>query len=264
MLSWLEVAALIISGVFVGFINTLAGGGTIISFSIFLFLGLPIDVANGTNRIAVILQNITSVSTFRKKNILDFKKGTWLAVPAVIGSIIGAQIAVDINKAVFEKAFAIVMIMMIFFLFFNSSKYLMGREHKMKEKVDWIQMLIMFLIGLYGGFVQVGVGYFLLMAIVLGAGYDLVRANAIKVWIVLLYTPFTLVVFLMNGAVNWKYGLIHAIGNMLGAFIASHLAIHKGVMFVKWVIIIVIVITSAQLLGLYNFNDVFTYLLGKR
>jgi uncharacterized membrane protein YfcA len=261
MLSWLEVTALIVSGIFVGFINTLAGGGTIISFSIFLFLGLPIDVANGTNRIAVILQNITSVSTFRHKNILDFKKGTWLAIPAVVGSIIGAQIAVDINKAAFEKAFAVVMLVMIFFLFFNSSKYLMGREDKMKKKVDWFQMIIFFLIGLYGGFVQVGVGFFLLAAIVLSAGFDLVRANAIKVWIVLLYTPFTLIVFLMNGAVNWKYGLIHAIGNILGAYIASHMAIHKGVGFVKWVIIVVILITSAQLFGLYDFNDIFTFFL---
>ncbi|MFZ4463872.1 MAG: sulfite exporter TauE/SafE family protein [Bacteroidales bacterium] len=263
MLSWLEIVALIVSGVFVGFINTLAGGGTIISISIFLFLGLPIDIANGTNRIAVILQNITSVSTFRKKNVLDFRKGTWLALPAVIGSVIGAQIAVDIQKEAFEKAFAVVMIIMIFFLFFDSSKYLMGREDKMKQKVSWMQMIVMFLIGLYGGFVQVGVGYFLLAAIVLGAGYDLVRANAIKVWIVLLYTPFTLVVFLMNGAVNWQFGLIHAIGNILGAYIASHMAIQKGVVFVKWVIIVVILITSAQLFGLYKFNDIYTFLLGK-
>jgi uncharacterized membrane protein YfcA len=261
MLSWLEVAALIISGVFVGFINTLAGGGTIISISIFLFLGLPIEIANGTNRIAVILQNITSVGAFRKQHILDFKKGTILAIPAVIGSIVGAQVAVDINKAAFEKAFAVVMLIMIFFLFFNTSKHLMGHEGKRNKKVDWIQMFIFFLIGVYGGFVQVGVGYFLLAAIVLSAGFDLVQANAIKVWIVLLYTPFTLVVFLMNGAVNWKFGLIHAIGNIIGAYIGSHMAITKGVVFVKWVIIVVIVITSAQLFGLYDFNQIFGFFL---
>jgi len=264
MLSWLEVTALIVSGVFVGFINTLAGGGTIISISIFLFLGLPIDIANGSTRIAVILQNITSVTAFKRQKILDFNKGTRLAIPAVIGSIVGAQIAVDINKAAFEKAFAVVMLLMIFFLFFNSSKYLKGREDKAKEKVSWQQMLIFFMIGVYGGFVQVGVGYFLLAATVMVAGFDLVRANAIKVWIVLLYTPFTLVVFLMNGTVNWKFGLIHAIGNIIGAYIGSHLAIHKGVGFVKWVIIIVIVITSAQLLGLYDFNQIFKLLLGQR
>lgn len=263
MLSWLEILALIVSGVFVGFINTLAGGGTIISLSIFLFLGLPIDVANGTNRIAVILQNITSVSAFRKKKILDFRKGSWLAVPAVTGSIVGAQIAVDIQKETFEKAFAVVMVIMIFFLFYDSSKFLKGREDKMKQKVSWSQMLVMFLIGVYGGFVQVGVGYFLLAAIVLSAGYDLVRANAIKVWIVLLYTPFTLVVFLMNGAVNWQFGLIHSIGNIIGAYIASQLAIQRGVVFVKWVIIVVIAITLAQMFGLYNFNSIFTFFLGK-
>ncbi|MDO8896014.1 MAG: TSUP family transporter, partial [Bacteroidales bacterium] len=68
-MNWIEITALIVSGVFVGFINTLAGGGTIISMAIFLFLGLPIDVANGTNRIAVVLQNITSVSTFHQKKV---------------------------------------------------------------------------------------------------------------------------------------------------------------------------------------------------
>jgi uncharacterized protein len=262
-MNWIEITALIVSGVFVGFINTLAGGGTIISMAIFLFLGLPIDVANGTNRIAVVLQNITSVSTFYQKKVLDLKKGTWLAVPAVIGSIVGAWVAVDINKEAFEKAFAVVLLLMIFFMVFKTSKYLKGNEELMKRKISWVQVLIFFLIGFYGGFVQVGVGYFLLAAIVVGAGFDLVRANALKVWIVLLYTPFALAVFVYHGAVNWKFGLIHAIGNIIGAYIASHLAVQKGIVFVKWVIIIVIILTSAQLFGLYDMHEVIGFFLNK-
>ncbi|PKP52437.1 MAG: hypothetical protein CVT92_09020 [Bacteroidetes bacterium HGW-Bacteroidetes-1] len=262
-MNWIEVTALIVSGVFVGFINTLAGGGTIISMAIFLFLGLPIDVANGTNRIAVILQNITSVSTFSQKKMLDFNKGTRLAIPAVIGSLLGAWLAVDINKEAFEKAFAAVLLLMIFFMVFKPSNYLKGREDLMKRKVTWVQVLMFFLIGFYGGFVQVGVGYFLLAALVIGAGFDLVRANAIKVWIVLLYTPFALAVFVYHGAVNWKFGLIHAIGNIIGAYIASHLAVQKGIVFVKWVIIIVIIITSAQLFGLFDLKEVIGFFLKK-
>ncbi|MBS4057908.1 MAG: sulfite exporter TauE/SafE family protein [Bacteroidetes bacterium] len=261
-MNWLEITALIVSGVFVGFINTLAGGGTIISLSVFLIMGLPIDIANGTNRVAVILQNITSVQSFHKKKVLDLKKGSWLAIPAVIGSILGAQLAVDINKDAFEKAIAVVMLAMIFFMFYKPSAYLTGNEQLMKKKVSWLQALVFFGIGVYGGMFQVGVGYFLLAALVLGAGFDLVRANAVKVWIVLLYTIFALVVFVINGAVNWKFGLIHAIGNMIGAYVASHLAVNKGVVFVKWVIVVVIILTSAQLIGLYDMKTVIGFFIG--
>ena len=103
-MSWLVITALIVSGIFVGFINTLAGGGTIISLSLFMFLGLPANIANGTNRVAVILQNLTSVSEFRRKKVLDFKKGNKLAIPTMVGAVVGAQIASDINEAIFRKA----------------------------------------------------------------------------------------------------------------------------------------------------------------
>ena len=92
-------------------------------------------------------------------------------------------------------------------------------------------------------------------AIVLGAGYDILKANAVKVWVVLLYTPFALMVFILNGQVNWKYGLIHAIGNIIGAWIATRWAVKHGVNFVKWVIIVVIVVFSADLLGIISIKN---------
>jgi uncharacterized membrane protein YfcA len=113
------------------------------------------------------------------------------------------------------------------------------------------------LIGLYGGFIHVGVGYFILAGLVLGAGYDLVKANALKVFIVLLYAPFTLVVFMYNKQINYEYGLIHAIGNIIGAYIASKFAVNWGANFVRWFIIIIILITSTQLFGLFDFKTLF-------
>lgn len=262
-MQWADIVALIVSGVFVGFINTLAGGGTIISLTVFLLLGLPIDIANGTNRIAVILQNITSVQAFHQKKVMSWRKGLLLSIPAVLGSVIGAQLAVDINREAFEKAIAVVMLLMIFFMFFKPSQFLAGRTDLLNRKLDWKQMLIFFGIGIYGGMFQVGVGYFLLAALVLGVGFDLVRANAIKVLIVLIYTIFALGVFVFNDAVNWKFGFIHAIGNIVGAYVASHMAVNKGVVFVKWVIIIVIILTSAQLLDLYDLNDLLKLIMNR-
>lgn len=257
-MSWPIVAALIVSGVFVGFINTLAGGGTIISLSLFMFLGLPANIANGTNRVAVILQNMTSVSEFRRKKVLDFKKANKLAIPTMIGAIIGAQIASDINEEIFRKAVGVVMIVMMYFILTKPSQWLKGTEALMEKPVSWIQIVIFFAIGLYGGFVQVGVGYFILAGVVLGAGYDLVKANAIKVWIVLLYTPLALIVFILNDQVRWDYGLIHAIGNIIGAFVASRFAVSWGANFVRWFVIVVIVIFASDLLGLVNIREVVT------
>jgi len=256
-MSTFEALALIVSGVFVGFINTLAGGGTIISLSLFIFMGLPADVANGTNRIAVILQNLTSVTTFSQQKLLDTKKALWLSLPAVIGSILGARFSVEIDEATFRKAIAVVMLMMVFFILTKPKKWLKGKDALQKSKVSPLQMLIFFAIGVYGGFVQVGVGYFLLAGIVLGAGYDLVKANAIKVFIVLFYTVFALMVFIWYGKLNWQFGLVHAIGNIIGAFVASRYAAAWGANFVRWFIIVIILISSADLLGIIDIRAMF-------
>jgi hypothetical protein len=256
-MSSLEVIALIVSGIFVGFINTLAGGGTIISLSLFMFMGLPADIANGTNRIAVILQNMTSVTTFRQQKLLDTRKALWLSIPTVIGSVIGAQLSVEIDEATFRKAIAVVMLMMIFFIVMKPDKWLKGQKTLQLKKVSPLQMLIFFAIGIYGGFVQVGVGYFLLAGIVLGAGYDLVKANAIKVFVVLLYTIFALAVFVYNDKVNWQFGLIHAIGNIIGAFVASRYAVTWGANFIRWFIIVIIFVTSADLFGIIDIRGMF-------
>ena len=109
----------------------------------------------------------------------------------------------------------------------------------------------------YGGFIQVGVGYFLLMALVLGVGYDLVKANAVKNLIVFFYAIFALLVFIINGQVNYLYGLILSIGSVIGALIASYLAVKKGAGFIRAVIIVSVILTILQVSGLVNFTEFF-------
>lgn len=262
-MSWLIATALITSGLLVGFINTLAGGGTIISISLFLFLGLPASVANGTNRIAVFFQTLVSTASFKKQKVLDTRKGLLLGIPTIIGSIIGAEIAVNINEKLFEQAIGVIMLIMLLFIIYKPQTWLKGKAELMNRKISVFQILIFFLIGLYGGFIHVGVGYFILAGLVLNAGYDLVKANALKVFLVLLYAPFTLIVFIYNKQINYEYGLIHAIGNIAGAFIASRFAVSWGANFVRWVIIIIILITSAQMFGIINMKEAFEKLMNK-
>ena len=258
-----EFLALVLSGVLVGFINTLAGGGSIISLSILIMLGLPATVANGTNRVAIALQNLVAVSSFKQQRVLEQRKALYLSIPAILGSLVGAWVAVDINEAIFEKAIGVIMLVMLVIVLFKPQQYIYGKAEVRKKPVSWSTYIIFFFIGIYAGFIHMGVGYFLLAGIVLGAGYDLVKANAIKVLIILAYAPFTLAIFYYNNEINWKYGLIMALGNMIGALVASRMAVKKGVVFVKWVIVVVVLMTSAQMFGIYDFKSLFLPLVSQ-
>jgi uncharacterized membrane protein YfcA len=247
------IALLIFAGFLVGVINTIAGSGTVITYSLFMMLGLPVNLANGTIRLGVIMQTLTSTLNFKKHNALDWKKGFKLALPVVIGSIVGAQIAVEINEAVFEKILAGILLIMLFFIFYRPERWLKDQMHKIQSKPTIIQLLLFFIIGIYGGFIHIGVGIFMLSVLVLNAGYDLVKANAIKVMTVFLYSPFALAVFIMNDQVHYSMGLIAAIGNVFGGYVGSRMAISWGSNFVRWVLMVVIILFTAYLLNIPGF-----------
>jgi len=219
-----------------------------------MMLGLPAPIANGTNRIAITIQTLTATTSFRQQKVLETRKAIYLSIPAILGSLIGAWFAVDIREDIFEKAIGVVMLIMLVFILYKPQKYIYGRTDISEKPLTWKTYIVFFFIGIYGGFLHMGVGYFLLAGIVGMAGFDLVKANAIKVFVVLAYVPFTLIIFIWYNQVNWMYGLILAIGAVAGALIASRLAVSRGVNFVKWVIVVVILITSGDMFGLYDFK----------
>jgi len=253
-MSLTEIIVIILAGVLVGFINTLSGGGSVISLSLLLILGLPADIANGTNRISIFFQTLSSVSSFTRQKMFVNLRPVWLAVPATIGAILGALLAVDVNTRVIEIAMAVAMVIMLFFLFYKPDRWLKEKPAMLSRPLQWWQLVIFFMVGFYGGFIQVGVGYFLLMALVLGVGYDLVRANAVKNLIVFFYAIFALLVFIIDGKVNYLYGIILSAGSMIGALFASYLAVKKGAGFIRAVILFSVLLTILQITGLINFT----------
>ncbi len=262
-MEWGEIIILIVAGLIVGFVNTLAGGGSIVSLSVLMMLGLPPTLANGTNRIAITIQTLTATTSFKQQNILPLRKSVYLSIPAIIGSLLGSWIAVDIREDIFETAIGVIMLIMLVFILYKPQKYIYGRKELVEKPLTWKIYLVFFFIGIYGGFIHMGVGYFLLAGIVLGAGFDLVKANAVKVFVVLAYAPFTLLIFLYYDQVNWLYGLVLSIGSVTGALIASRMAVKKGVEFVKWVIVVVILVTAGEMFGLYSFSDVAALLINR-
>lgn len=248
---------LVTSGIAVGFINTLAGGGSAISLSVLMLMGLSPAMANGTNRIGIAIQNIVGVSSFKQQGVLDTKKGFLLAIPATIGSVLGAYLAVDLNEEIFEKAMGVILLLMLVFILFNPQKLIKEQPELINRKLSWKQYILFFFIGVYGGFIHIGIGYFLLAALIMGAGYELVKANAVKVLIVLLYTSFSLAVFIWNDMIDYKMGFSLAIGTSIGALIASRMAVKKGAGFIRWIIVVIILLTSAHLFGIVDFEQFF-------
>ncbi|PLX04694.1 MAG: hypothetical protein C0594_08930 [Marinilabiliales bacterium] len=248
--SWQIVLLLLLAGFLVGIINTLAGSGTIISYSFFMFLGLPASYANGTIRLGVIMQTLAASLNFRRQKVLNFRKGISLGIPTLLGSAIGAFVAISIDKDIFEIIVGFVMLLMLFFVFFDPKRWIEGKNEKIIKKPGIIQVLVFFAIGLYGGFIHIGVGIFLLSALVLVSGYDLVRANAMKVFIVLIYSPVALAVFMYSGNIHYGMGLIAAVGNVFGGLLASHFAVSWGAKFLRWFLIVVIVLFSLKLFGI--------------
>ena len=253
-MSILEIVILIIAGILVGFINTLSGGGSVISLSLLVILGLPANIANGTNRISIFFQTLSSVSSFTRQKMFTNRRPLWLSIPATIGAITGAVLAVDVNETVIEVAMAVSMVIMVFFLFYKPDKWLKENPARMAQPLRWWQMIIFFLVGFYGGFIQVGVGYFLLMALMLGIGYDIVKANAVKNLIVFFYAVFALLVFVIDGKVNYTYGLILSVGSMAGAWLASWLAVKKGAGFIRAVILLSVILAILQMTGWIDFS----------
>jgi uncharacterized membrane protein YfcA len=254
-LSWLTITVLVVAGIFAGFINTLSGGGSVITLSLLILLGLPANIANGTNRINIFFQTFSSVGSFTRQKMFTAWRPVWLSIPATVGSVLGALLAVDMHKKVIEIAMACAMVVMIFFLFYKPDKWMKEKTELLKKPLKWWHFLIFFLAGFYGGFIQVGVGYLFLMALVLGIGYDLVKANAVKNLIVFFYAIFALLIFVINGEVHYLYGLLLAAGSVIGALIASWLAVKKGAAFIRAVIVISVILTILQLSGVVNFTE---------
>lgn len=237
----------ILLGVAAGFINTFAGGGSMLVVPFLIFIGLPANVANATNRIAILLQNVVSVSSFKQKKILDFKTDYKLLIPVTLGSIVGALIAVDINEAIFKKVIAGLLVIMFFMLLLNPDAWVKANADKAKMKQPWLRNLIFFFIGIYGGFIQIGIGFFLLAGLVLGCGYDLLKANAVKLFIVLFYTIIALAIFIYNDLVDFKVGLILACGNMLGAWLGVRFSVKWGAKYIRYFLLVILVIVAIRL-----------------
>ena len=243
----LDYFLLILVGFIAGIINILAGGGSLLTLPMLIFLGLPPHIANGTNRVAIIIQNIFAVKGFQSKGIKTYPFSLYLAIPATIGAIIGAIVGIKIEGELFNKILGIVMLVIVIYMVLKSNKISKNNIERIKGKYFWLSIIAFFFIGLYGGFIQAGVGFIILFTLSNINQFSLVKSNAIKVTVALIYTLVAVAIFAYNDSVNWKYGLILSLGNATGGWFTSRWSVNKDYKFVKKVLIIMVLAMAIKL-----------------
>ncbi|MCW4240780.1 MAG: sulfite exporter TauE/SafE family protein [Candidatus Thiodiazotropha taylori] len=222
-----QVLLLALVGVAAGWLNVMAGGGSLLTIPVMLFMGIPGPVANGTNRIAILAQNITAVTAFRRRGYSDFKLGFSLAAAASLGAIGGASVGVKLDGVWFDRVLALVMVGVMILMATGHDKIKpTGGERKAKNL--FAGHLLMVGAGFWGGFIQIGVGFILMPILHRVLGLDLVRVNMHKVLIVLVYTIVALGIFAANLELMWWIGVSLAIGNSIGGWLGAHTTITHG------------------------------------
>lgn len=224
----------------------MAGGGSSLTLPVLIFMGLDPSLANGTNRIAIMIQNISAVASFRKNKFHRFRLSFQFALFTLPGAIIGAFLAVRVSDVLFQRILGVVLIFIIISMFFSpSQKNEREAQNKQSSKLVY---LALFGIGFFGGFLQVGVGFLFMAALYHLRRLDLVFVNMHKVFIIFIYTIPALFIFTITNNVNWKFGLILAAGNALGAWWGAHAAVRGGEKIIRIFLAVAIAIMALLLL----------------
>jgi uncharacterized membrane protein YfcA len=245
----ISIALLIVVGIGSGFLNIMAGGGSTFTLPLLIFLGMDTALANGTNRIAILIQNLSGVTSFHRQEYSEFSHSFKLSLWTLPGAIVGAVLAIRISDELFETILGIVIIGIIITMFVSPTG---GKSYKSHTaaRSKWIYPAMLFT-GLYGGFVQVGVGFVLMASLYHILKVNLIRVNMHKVFIVLMYTIPVIVVFVLADKVHWVAGLILGAGNAVGAWWSARVSVKKGDKAIRMVLVVAMGLIALKLIGLY-------------
>ena len=234
-----QYLALFLVGIGTGFMNVMAGGGSLLSLPAMLLMGVPGPVANGTNRVAILAQNVTAVAAFFRKGYSDFRLSATLALCALPGAVAGAYAGTRLEGVWFDRVVGVVMILAMLSMAFGNKgpRQAAGVAAATKNpRRLLLAHLSTALIGVYGGFIQIGTGLALTPALHKTLGVDLITANMHKAFIVGTYTIAALIVFAWQVEIYWLLGLCLAAGYSIGAALSANVQIAKGEALIRWVL----------------------------
>lgn len=240
-----DALLLVAVGLVAGVLNVLAGGGSFLTLPMLIFLGLPPSLANGTNRVGILLQNIGAVWSFRRQGVATHGLAPWVAIPATLGAVLGATLALWLSDRAFQQILAFLMVAVTLASLLWTARGASGGDDPAPPNLA-VLVSGAFASGVYGGFVQAGVG-FLLLAVATWGGLDLVRGNAVKVLAILCLTGQALLIFAWQGRVDWVLGGCLAIGTLGGGILGARLTVLAGNRWLRWVVTVMVVVFAVKL-----------------
>jgi hypothetical protein len=244
---WLDLGLLLLVGFVTGIINTMAGGGGFLILPVLVGMGLPVNVANGSVRVSVLTQNIGAVATFHNEGVRAYRPSWQLGPAMIVGALAGAYLATKIDNDIFKPLVGVVLLAWALILLIKPERFL--RPPDQAREPNWLTQMLALLTGFYGGFLQAGVGFPLIALLTGHLGYDLVKANSIKVTLVLAYTIFTLPLFIGANQIAWAPALVLALTTMLGAWVGARWQLQKGAEVVRWFVLAMVTISGALMLA---------------
>lgn len=244
---FIELFLLFLLGSVAGFVNVVAGGGSLLTMPMLIFFGLPSAVANGTNRIALMAQNVVAIASFKRHGYFDLKYNITLALPALVGSIFGANIAISLSDVLFNRILSVVMLVILVIMISkpHTKTAKAPREESFLRKL--VLIIVFFFVGVYGGFIQAGVGFMIIAALKFFSDFSLVKINSMKVFIVAVYMASSLIVFMLNNQIHWGYGITLAFGTSIGAFFGSRFSIKNGEKWIQRILVVMVLGMSVKL-----------------
>ena len=243
---WSDLLLLLVVGAVAGVINAMAGGGSFLVLPVLIGLGLPPGVANGSSRLAVLTQSGTALATFHRRGVRAHSLSAKLAGPMIVGALAGSWLATRLDDQLFRPLIGLVLLVWAVILLVKPDRFL--RPPDEEREPNAASYLLALAVGLYGGFLQAGVGFPLIALLTGQLGYDLVRANSVKVTLVLAYTLGALPVFILAGQVAWAPAIVLAVGTVVGAWLGARWQLEKGGAVVRWFVLVMVGVSGVAML----------------
>ena len=241
-----ELLVLLLTGAGLAFANTLASSGSALSLPVLLALGLGPELANGTNRVAVLAGALAAMASFVRAGRIQWPIVRPLMVVAAIGAVVGAEISEKISPTSMHLAITGALLVALTLLAIKPSRWLTDSETP--PRVGPIQLLLILAISIWAGFIVLDGMTYLLMALVLSVGLDVISANAAKSALAVAIASVSLAVLAAGGNVDWRAGTPLAIGAVIGGLLAARLALNPAA--ARWIyrlLVLIIVGEAAQL-----------------
>jgi len=238
----IEVLVLLITGVGLAFANTLASAGSALSLPVLLAIGLGPELANGTNRVAVLAGALAATVSFVRAGRVDWPIVRPLLAVAAVGSVLGALISEEISPTTLHLAIVAALLVALSLLTIRPSRWL--SQAGLQPHVGPVQLLWIFVISIWAGFIVLDGMTYLLMALVLSVGLDVISANAAKAVIAVAIASVSLVVLAAGGQVEWVSAAPMAVGAVLGGLLAARIAVHPGA--ARWIYRLLVLIIIGE------------------